>query len=91
MGRRSVMLMLSHVGGELRVDNPAKRHKPEREASDDTLPNLMGHRSLSKSRCLDQLIFLNPCHDFIDLLFGKQATFQIFLHTPLLVDEDAHG
>ena len=91
MCRRTVMLVLPHMGGELRVDNPAKRHKPEREASDDTLPNLMGHRSLSKSRCLYWLIFLNPSDNFINLLFGKQATFQIFLHTPLLVDEDAHG
>ena len=30
MGRLVVMLMLPHVGGELRVHNPAERHNPER-------------------------------------------------------------
>ena len=43
MSRLIVMLMLPHVGGELRVDNPAERHKPEREPSDDTLLNSTGH------------------------------------------------
>jgi hypothetical protein len=91
VSRSLVMLMLPHMGGELRVDNPAKRHKPEREPPDRKLLNPMGHRFLSKSRCLDRLLFLNPCNDFIDLLFGEQAAFEIFLHAALLVDEDAHG
>ncbi len=91
MCRRAVMLMLPDVGRELRVDNPAERHKPERESSDDTLSNLMSHRLLSKSRCLDRLVFLNPCNDFIDLLFGEQATFDVFLYAAILIDEDAHG
>jgi hypothetical protein len=30
VSRRLVMGMLRHVGGELRVHNPAERHKPER-------------------------------------------------------------
>lgn len=30
VSRRVVMLMLPHVGGELRVHYPAERHKPER-------------------------------------------------------------
>lgn len=30
VSRRVVMLMLRHVGGELRVHNPAESHKPER-------------------------------------------------------------
>ena len=30
VSRRIVMLMLRHVGGELRVHNPAERHEPER-------------------------------------------------------------
>ena len=71
MCRRTVMLMLPHMGGELRVDNPAKRHKPERESSDDTLSNLMSHRLLSQSCCFHRLLFLNPRNDFIDLLFGE--------------------
>ena len=44
MCRRAVMLVLPHVGGELRIDNPAERHKPERETSNNTLSNLMSHR-----------------------------------------------
>ena len=91
MSRGLVMLMLPHVGGELRVDDPAERHKPEREPSHDDLSNVTFHKSLSKGRCLYRLVFLNPCHDFIDLLFGEQASFKIFLHAALLVDEDAHG
>ena len=91
MCRRAVMLVLPHVGGDLRIDNPAERHKPERESSHDDLSNVTFHKSLSKGRCLYRLVFLNPCHDFIDLLFGEQASFKIFLHAALLVDEDAHG
>ena len=34
VSRRVVMVMLSHVGSELRVDNPAERHKPERKPCD---------------------------------------------------------
>ena len=41
---RVVMLMLPHVGGELRVHNPTERHKPERQPYDSTLSNPMGHR-----------------------------------------------
>ena len=91
MSRGLVMLMLPDVGRQLRVDNPAERHKPEREAPDRKLLNLMGHRSLSKSRCFYRLLFLKPSDNFIDLLFGQQASFKIFLHAALLVDEDAHG
>ena len=91
MCRRAVMLVLPHVGGELRIDNPAERHKPERETSNNTLSNLMSHRLLSKSRCLDRRLFLNPRDSVIDLLFGEQASFKIFLHAAILVDEDAHG
>jgi len=43
MGRLIVMLMLSHVGGDLRIHDPAERHKPERQPSDDTLLNSTGH------------------------------------------------
>ena len=91
MCRRAVMLVLPHMGGELRIDNPAERHKPERESSDGTLSNLMSHRLLSQSCCFHRLLFLKPSDNFIDLLFGQQASFKIFLHAPLLVDEDAHG
>jgi hypothetical protein len=89
--RRVVMLMLPYVGGELRVDNPAERHEPEREPYDDDVPNATSHTSLPLSRCFHRLLFLNPCDDFIDLLFGEQATFDVFLHAAFLVDEDAHG
>ncbi len=51
MCRRTVMLVLPHVGGELRIDNSAERHKPERESSNNTLSNLMSHRLLSQSCC----------------------------------------
>ncbi len=71
MSRRAVMLMLHHVGGELRIDNPAERHKPERQPSDDTLLNSTVHRPLSKSRCLYRFFFLNSCDGFIDPLFGQ--------------------
>ena len=47
-----VMRMLRHVGGELRVHNPAERHKPEREPSDCKLLNPTVHRHLSRSCCL---------------------------------------
>ena len=91
MSRRIVMLMLSHVCRQLWVDNPAERHKPEREPSHDDVSNATFHKSLSKGRCLDRFVFLNPCHDFIDLLFGEQATFDVFLYAAFLIDEDAHG
>ena len=91
MCRRAVMIVLPHVGGELRIDNPAERHKPKRETSNNTLSNLMSHRLLSKSRCLYRLLFLNPRDGVIDFLFGQQSALEIFLHAPLLVDEDAHG
>ena len=90
MSRGLVMLMLPHVGGDLRVHNPAKRHKPEGEPYDYKLSNSLTHRVLSKSRCLHRLIFLNPGNSFFDLLFGQKAAFDVFLHAPLLVDEDAH-
>ena len=86
-----VMRMLADVGRQLGVDNPIKRHKPERNSPDHTLLNLMHHRSLSKSRCLYRLLVLNPRDGFIDLLFSHQPAFDIFLHASLLIDEDADG
>ena len=71
MCRRAVMLVLPHVGGELGVDNPAERHKPERESSNDILSNLISHRLLSESRCLDWRLFLNPRDSVIDLLLSQ--------------------
>ena len=91
MSRRIVVLVLPHVGGELRIDNPAERHKPERESSNDTLSNFMSHRMLSKSRCLDRRLFLNPRDNVIDLLLSQQSALDIFLHAALLIDEDAYG
>ena len=91
MCRCTVMLVLPHMGGELRVDNPAEHHKPEREPYDDDVSNATFHKSLSKGRCLDRLVFLNPCNDFIDLLFGEQSAFNVFLYAALLIDEHAHG
>ena len=57
MSRRVVMLMVRHVGGQLRVHNPAERHKPEREPSDHTLLNPTVHRPVSKNFCLYRLCF----------------------------------
>ena len=91
MSGRVVVLMLPHMGRQLRVYNPAECYEPEREESDYKLLNSKIHTFLSKSRCLHRLIFLNPRNGFFDLLFGQQATLDIFLHAPLLVDENAHG
>jgi len=91
MRRRFVMLMLGYVGRQLWVDNPAERHKPECDPYDDNVSNATRHRSLPQSRCFHRLLFLNPRDDFIDLLFGEQATFEVFLYAPLLIDKDAHG
>jgi hypothetical protein len=91
VSRRVVVLVLPHVGGELRVDNPAERHKPEREPSDHDVSNATFHKSLSKSRCFYRFRFLNPRDDFIDFLFGEQSTFNVFLYTAFLIDEDADG
>ena len=88
---RVVMLVLPDVGGELRVDNPAKRHKPEREPSDDDVPNATFHRSLSQRGRFHRLLFLNPRNCFIDFLLGQQPTLDIFLHAAFLIDEDAYG
>ena len=43
MGCRCVVLMLPHMGGKLRVDNPAQRHQPEREPCDSKLSNRPAH------------------------------------------------
>ncbi len=43
MSRCVVVLMLPHVGGELRVDDPAERHEPERESCDCKLSNSTDH------------------------------------------------
>lgn len=91
MSRLVVMRMLPHVGSELRIHNPAERHKPDHEPYNYKLSNPTVHRSLSMSRCLHRLMFLNPGNSFFDLLFGQQATLDIFLHAPFLVDKDAHG
>ena len=91
MSRRIVMLMLPHVGGELGVHNPAERHKPEREASDDTLPNSMDHKLLPKRDGLFRSLFLNPRDRVVDLLFSQQPALDIFLHAAFLIDEDADG
>jgi hypothetical protein len=40
---RVVMLVLPHVGGELRVHNPAERHNPKGQESDHSLLNSTGH------------------------------------------------
>ena len=90
MSRRVVVLMLPQVSGKLRVHNPAERHKPEREPYNYKLSNPTVHRPLSKSRCFYRLLFLNSCNDIVDLLLGQKAAFDVFLHAPFLVDEDAH-
>jgi hypothetical protein len=85
-----MVLMLPYVRSDLRVHNSAERHKPEREPYNDELSNPTVHRPLSKSRCLHRLLFLNSCNDIVDLLLGQKAAFDVFLHAPLLVDEDAY-
>lgn len=90
MGCRTVVLMLPHVGGQLRVHSPAERHKPEREPCDCTLSKPAVHRSLSKSCGIQRFLFLNSCHDIVDLFFGQQSALDIFLYPSLLIDEDAH-
>ena len=89
MSRRVVMLVLPHVGGELRVHNPTERQQPEREPSDDTLSNAMMHRLLSRRRCRYRLLFLNPRDGGMDCLFGEQAAFDVFLHAHLLIKKHA--
>lgn len=91
MSCRVVVLVLPQVSGDLRVHNPAERHKPEREPYDCKLSNPTVHRPLSKSRCFYRFLFLNSCNNIVDLLFGQKAAFDVFLHAPFLVDEDAHG
>src|SRR4051812_8947545 len=89
MSGRAVMRMLSYVGSKLRVHNPAERHQPEHEPSDGTLSNAMVHRSLPKNRCLYRFLFLNPRNRVFDFLFGQQSTLDVFLHTPLMIEEYA--
>lgn len=43
VSRRIVVFMLSHVGRQLRVDNPTERHKPECEHADYDLSNATCH------------------------------------------------
>ena len=89
MSRCVVMLMLSNVGCELRVDRPAEHHKPEHEPYDGTLSNTIVHKSLPKSRCLYRFLFLNPRDRVFDFLFGQEPTLNVFLHAPFLIDEHA--
>lgn len=49
MCRCAVMLMLPDMCRQLRVDNPAERHKPEREPSDDNVSNATFHKSYRKA------------------------------------------
>lgn len=49
MCRRAVMLVLPHVGSELRIDNPAERHKPKREPYDDDVSNATFHKSYRRA------------------------------------------
>ena len=91
MSRRIVVLMLPQVGGDLRIHNAAERYKPEREPYNHKLLNPTVHRTLSKSRCFYRFLFLNSCNNIVDLLLGQKAAFDVFLHAPFLVDEDAHG
>jgi hypothetical protein len=49
MGRRAVMLVFPHVGRQLRVNNPAERHKPEREPYDDDVSNATFHKSYRRA------------------------------------------
>ena len=45
MRRCLVMLMLPHMGSQLRVHDPAESHEPKREKSDYNLLNSAGHKS----------------------------------------------
>jgi hypothetical protein len=51
-----VMGMLGSMGRQLRIDNPAEHHKPEREPSECTLSNCTAHRCVPKS-----CICTGPC------------------------------
>ena len=86
-----MMRMLGSMGCQLRVRDSAQQDEPCCQNPNGHSLSHTLHRTLSKSRCLYRLLFLNPHDGFIDFLFGEQATFEVFLHAPLLVDEHAYG
>ena len=86
-----MMRMLGSMGCQLGVRDSAQQDEPYCQYPNGESLNHTLHRSLSKSRCLDRLQFMNPRDGVIDFLFGEQATLEVFLHAPLLIDEHAYG
>ena len=90
MGSGVMMRMLGSMGCQLRVRDSAQQDEPCCQYPNGESLHHILHRSLSKSRCLDRLLFLNPRDGFFDFLFGEQGTLDVFLHAALLIDEHAH-
>ena len=61
MSRRVVVLMLPQVSGDLRIHNPAERHKPEREPYNGTLTNPAVHRPFIE----EPLLLSAPVSEFL--------------------------
>lgn len=91
MGGGVMMRMLGRMGCQLRVRDSAQQDEPCCQYPNGESLHHSLHRSLSKSRCLYRLLFLNPRDGVIDFLLGEKPTFDVLLHAPLSVDEDAHG
>ena len=90
MGGGVMMRMLGSMGCQLRVRDSAQQDEPCCQYPNGESLYHSLHRSLSKSRCLDRLLFLNPRDGFFDFLFGEQGTLDVLLHAALLIDEHAH-
>ena len=89
MDRRLVVSMLRFMRDH-RWRGQRRHHEQAGHQGQNKDLSLESNHALLPGCCFYRLLFLNSRNDFIDLLFGKQSTFNVFLHASLLVDEDAH-
>ena len=86
-----MLRMVIGMGDRRNGQEPVHKHQAEQHRPHE--PGLFQsrhHKKLSERRRLDRFLFLDFRNHLEDHLFGQQASFNIFLHTALLINEHAH-
>lgn len=83
MSTHRMMGMLSGMGHQLGIDQPAQEEQPGRQHSDGRSLQNHAHTILPQRCGLDRFLLLNLRHNLVNHWLGQEPAFDVFLHTPL--------
>ena len=82
--------VLRRMGDARRGHEPVHQNETQQQGPDQSGSFQCDHNNLlAQRRSLHRLLFLNACHDVVNLLFGQESAFDVLLHDTLFIDEHA--